>query len=227
MMLIPVGEDVSVSVTVVMLGSEPDVTTGQLRRLDWDTFRLELSSKPGLSGRPGSASHASVGTRLIVTAGDRTKLPGRVVAVEDGVLVVSRDRTHAADDRSAPRVMGLVRVRWRVADGGAPAWLAGGPDPGPFSEFSGTADVSMSGIRFVATTAVAPVGSQLMLELGLGPTGRDPKSLVPSSEHGTHRLLGLVRRVEHLGGSHALGVEFVDVPEPTLDALSDFTLENL
>lgn len=215
LVLIPVGEDVAVPVTVVLLGAEPDVLQGELRRLDWDSFRLCLPDR----------ARTAEGTRLIVSVGERTKLAGRVLEVQSDLLLVSRDPMHATDDRAAPRVLGQIHARWRPADGDAAAWLAGGPDPGPFSTFQGTADVSMSGMRFFSPHAV-PVGSKVLIELSLSTSGQEPQ---------VHRLLGLVRRIEHAprhtgasgNAQSAIGVEFVDVPEPALDALSDFTLEHL
>lgn len=219
-MLIPVGEDVSIPVTVVLLGTEPDVTSGELKRLDWDSFRICI-----FKGGSTSPLEPTSGTRIIVTVGDRTKLAGRVIALEGKTAIVSRDPTHASDDRAAPRVMAVLTVRWRVSEGDSAAWVAGGPDPGPFTIFRGTADVSMSGIRFVCPVVV-PIGARLMLDL----------ELKTGSEQQNHRVIGIVRRVETLDGKavqggieqrHAIGVEFLDLTEPALDALSDFTLENL
>ncbi|MEZ4235527.1 MAG: hypothetical protein R3F59_05065 [Myxococcota bacterium] len=42
-----------------------------------------------------------------------------------------------------------------------------------------------------------------------------------------HRALGAVRRIEAGHERILLGVEFVDLPESTFDALSDYTLRNL
>ena len=207
-MLIPVGEEVSVPVGVVVLRGEPEIWSAVLVRLDNDTLRLRVTSPPNATPQ--------LGVRLIVHA-DRTKLPGRILAIEDQELVVSRDRAPATDDRAAPRVMSHLSVRWRVAGADArtdaQSWLAGGPDPGPFVVFRGGASLSMSGMRFDAKSVAPPVGSELLLELSLG---GEP-----------WRALGAVRRVDEDGGSTAIGVEFLELPEGTFDALSEFTLKNL
>lgn len=202
-MLIPVGEEVAVPVTVVVLGAEPEVWRGTLRRLDEGTVRLEV--------RDGDVP---VGARLVVTAGDRTKLSGRVLSRgDDGVLVVSRDGAHASDDRAAPRVAAMLELRWRAA-GTDEGWVRGGPDPGPFIRFRGPADLSLSGLRFDCEGAAPRLGQRLLLDLGLDAARR-------------HRALGAVRRADPVGERTEVGIEFVDLPEATFDALSDYTLRNL
>jgi hypothetical protein len=216
-MLIPVGEDVSVAVTVVLLGPSPEFREAELVRLDVETLRLRLLG----DGGPAPA----VGTRLIVNAAERTKLQGKVLAVDAGGIVVSRDRVSATDDRAAPRVLSHVELRWRGVDSEAASasWLAGGADPGPFVTFRGGADLSLSGVRIPTTSRPPPVGGRVWVELALGGE--------------RHRILGIVRRVEQNDRASelarvneaglAFGVEFVELPEPTFDALSDFTLRNL
>jgi hypothetical protein len=130
------------------------------------------------------------------------------------VLVVAREPAHPTDDRSAPRIEGVVDVRWRLADHDGARWLAGGPDPGPFVAFRGAADVSLSGIRFDCTGHAPDLGASVLVDLGLDGRNR-------------HRALGTVRRVEPVGDRVLVAMEFLDLPETTFDALSDFTLRNL
>jgi hypothetical protein len=207
-MLIPVGEAVSVPVGVVVLRGEPEIWSAVLVRLDNDTLRLQITSPPNVRAEPG--------VRLIVHA-DRTKLPGRVLAIEGDELVVSRDRAPPTDDRAAPRVMSHLSLRWRVSNADrrseAEAWLAGGPDPGPFVVFRGGASLSMSGMRFDAKSVAPGVGAELLVELQLG---GEP-----------WRARAAVRRVDEDNGATAIGVEFLELPESTFDALSEFTLRNL
>ncbi|MEQ1504466.1 MAG: PilZ domain-containing protein [Myxococcota bacterium] len=202
-MLIPVGEAVALPVTVVVLGPEPEVWQGTLTRLDVDTLRIRVTD-----------AGISVGTRIIVTAPDRTKLPGRVLAVDGGEWVVSRDGAHPTDDRSAPRIAAPITLRWRLADRGAPRWIRGGADPGAFVRFCGPADLSLSGVRFGWIGDPPTLGASILVELAL-------------DDLGAHRAIGAVRRVEPVGEELLVAVEFVDVPEATFDALSDFTLRNL
>jgi hypothetical protein len=207
-MLIPVGEDVSVPVTVVVLGAEPEIWTASLRRLDIDRLRLRIDD--------GSIVPPPVGTRLIVNAGERTKLPGRLLEIADGELVVSRDAAHATDDRAAPRVRSRLSLRWRLTDldrARTERWLEGGPDPGPFLVFQGGASLSMSGLRFPCRGPAPAPGSQLLLGLAIGGEER--------------RALGAVRRLDTDGTEVSVAVEFLDLPEATFDALSQFTLDNL
>jgi hypothetical protein len=203
-LLIPVGEEVSVPVTIVVLGPEPEVVSGLLRRLDVDTLHLEVGGRA-----------APLGTRLIVTAGDRVKLPGRVLGSAVDRWVVSREGARPSDDRAAPRFATMLEVRWRVAAQGQERWVGGGPDPGPFVAFQGPADLSLSGLCFGCDDRVPPVGSHLLLDLRLGPDDR------------RHRAIGAVRRIETEADRTQIGVEFVDLPEATFDALSDYTLRNL
>ncbi|MEZ4242110.1 MAG: PilZ domain-containing protein [Myxococcota bacterium] len=204
-MLIPVGEEVSVPVTVVVLGPEPEVVSARLCRLEEGELLVEMS-------RP-----APVGTRVIVTAGDRIKLPGRVLDEQDGRWVVSREGVRATDDRAAPRFATVLDLRWRVAEADGPRWIAGGTDPGPFVSFQGPADLSLSGLCFDCSGLVPQVGTQLLLALALAPDHPERR----------HRALGAVRRIEAGHERILLGVEFVDLPESTFDALSDYTLRNL
>jgi hypothetical protein len=203
-MLIPVGEDVTVPVTVVVLGPEPEVVGGTLRRLEVDTLLLDV---PGVMLR--------VGVRLIVTAGDPVKLPGRVLEAAGGLWIVSRDDPRPADDRGAPRFATLLDLRWRVADRTQERWIAGGPDPGPFESFNGPADLSVTGVSFDCEGPPPQIGARLLLDLALDDDGQ------------RYRALGAVRRVEARGRRSQLGVEFVDLPESTFEALSDCTLRNL
>jgi hypothetical protein len=62
--------------------------------------------------------------------------------------------------------------------------------------------------------AHTPIGARLLLDLELEP-GR------------SFRALGVVRRLASRHGRPHAGIEFVELPEPTLDALSTFTLDRL
>ncbi|MEQ1570145.1 MAG: PilZ domain-containing protein [Myxococcota bacterium] len=207
-MLIPVGEDVAVPVTVVALGDEPEIWTAVVRRLEVDSMRIRITT-------PGAAPR--LGLRLIVNAGERTKLPGRVLSIEpDGELVASRDQAHATDDRAAPRVISRTELRWRETTrdrAEADPWLRGGDDPGGFTTFRGGASLSMSGVRFPCRGPLPAIDAQLLIALSL--QGEE------------YRALGVVRRVDPEGADPAIGVEFLELPESTFDALSEFTLRNL
>lgn len=203
-MLIPVGVDVSVPVSVVVLGEAVDVLAGTLVRLEEDRLHLVVRTR-GLSE----------GTRLVVTVRDRTRLTGKVLRADDDHLVVSRDAAHTADDRAAPRVTGTVVARWRAVGDDAPAWLAGGEDPGPFVAFHGAAEVSVSGMLLGVDAAMAPpVGARLLLELTLG-------------DGAPERAIGIVRRHARFGARARVAIEFAELPEGMLEALSTFTLANL
>ena len=208
-MLIPVGEDVSVPVTIVVLGSEPEVLRAVLRRFEVDAMHLELLA------RPATERSSEVGLRIIVTADNRIKLPGRVLQSDGDRWIVSREAPRATDDRAAPRFAALIEVRWRVANAGTTDWVRGGPDPGPFVAFQGHADLSINGIFFACNALVPPVGTRLLIDLSLD-GGRN-----------RHRVLGAVRRIATTDERTQIGVEFVDVPESTFDALSDHTLKHL
>lgn len=206
-MLIPVGEDTDFPVTLVLLSPEPEILHAKLRRLEQDELRIEV---------PGGTPAPALGTRLIVNAAERTKLTGRLLAAEGTVWSVSRDRMHATDDRAAPRVRSRIRLRWRHAVEPFEAWLAGAEDPAPYTSFSGGGDLSLSGVRFdlgdAPTTHLPEFGDKLYIEL-----------LVAG---GAHRALGIVRRVEP-APNLSVAIEFLEVPESTFDALSEFTLDHL
>ena len=203
-MLIPVDADVDVAVTVVVLGEAVAVAFGRLVRLEQETLQLIVPDPP-----------IPVGARLVVTVGDRTRLPGRVIEVGDGGrLRVSRDGAHAVDDRAAPRVTGNVPARWRTAGDEAEAWITGGPHPGPFQAVAGEIEVSVSGMLLGPAGPPPPVGARVLLELEFEPGE-------PS------RAVGIVRRNATRDGRPHVGIEFVELPESTLDALSAFTLERL
>lgn len=206
-MLIPVGEDAAVPVTIVLLSPEPEILQATLRRLEQDALLLEL---------PAGTPAPEIGARLIVNAAERTKLTGRVLEVHGAFWTVSRDRMHATDDRAAPRVRSKIHLRWRHADAGEAAWLAGEPDESEFVRFSGGGDLSLAGVRFdlahVASAPLPALGDRLFVELSLSGDA--------------HRVLGIVRRVE-TGEQPSVAVEFIEVPEATFDALSDFTLNHL
>jgi hypothetical protein len=250
-MLIPVGEEVAVPVTVVVLGPEPEVLRALLRRLEVDTLQVEITPS-GLAVARSTSDREPLpplGTRLIVTAGDRVKLPGRILGSRGDRWVVSREGARASDDRAAPRFAAVLKVRWRVAgaEGGGPRrqagpsdekWLTGGPDPGPFVDFRGPADLSLSGVGFDCTSLVPPVGARLLIELHLSSEGPvslperpvDPRATAPTTAGAggaRHRAIGAVRRIDVVGERTQVGVEFVELPEATFDALSDYTLRNL
>lgn len=203
-MLIPVGEAVAVPVTVIVLASEAGVCRGTLVRLESDEFRVVVTDR-----------EVPTGTRLIVAV-HRTKLQGRVTGAEGDVRIVSRDPDPGgADDRAAPRVTGTIEVRWRIAGHEEAAWVAGGPDPGPFSALLAETDLSVSGLRAGLGPDPPPVGARLLLRLGLD---ADPPH---------HRALGVVRRIEPHDANPYVAIEFIEVPESTLDALSSYTLYHL
>lgn len=205
-MLIPVDQDIELPVTVVLLSPEPEILQATLRRMEYEELRLEV---------PAGTTEPPVGSRLIVNAGERTKLTGRVLSTAGVRWVISRDGTHATDDRAAPRVRSRIRLRWRPATEPFDPWLTGGSDlPAAFS-FDGGGDLSLSGVRFDLRGSDTPApafGDRLFIELLLG--------------RGAYRVLGIVRRVEG-PPNRSVAVEFLDVPEETFDALSQFTLDHI
>lgn len=204
-MLIPVGETVAVPVTVIVLATEAGVCRGTLVRLESDTFRVRVSDRD-----------VPVGARLIVAV-HRTKLQGRVIGIEGDIRIASRDPDPgASDDRAAPRVSGTIEVRWRASTGSASAWIAGGPDPGPFTAIRTETDLSVSGLRVALGADPPSVGTILLLRLSLD---RDTPG---------YRALGIVRRIEAGQSTHPfVAIEFLELPESTLDALSTYTLHHL
>ncbi|MCB9684807.1 MAG: PilZ domain-containing protein [Alphaproteobacteria bacterium] len=198
-MLVPLGEEVAVPITVVIVGDVPDVRPGVLRRLLAEQVHVWL------------AEPLTEGQRVVLAVGDRTTLSGRVVSREGDVMVVSRDRVRATDDRAAPRVRGRAVTRWIVGDDPDGDWLAGGPGPDGFDALDGEVELSLSGMRIVVGRSL-PVGTRVLVELELAGLG------------GGLRALGAVRRVD---GGTSLAIEFLRLSEVAFDALSDFTLQHV
>jgi PilZ domain len=218
-MVIPVGEATHVPVALVLLpadlgpepgaGEAPRFLNGTLIRLEPDVLRLAV---------PAGTPAPPLGMRVIVSAGERTKMTGKLLAVDADGWTVSRDQMRATDDRAAPRVRSRIQLRWRHADPHRTQdWLSGADDEeASYSRFGGGGDLSLSGIRVDVsvdpTTETPQFGDRLFIELMVGGA--------------TRRVLGVVRRVEE-GERTSVAIEFLEVPEATFDALSDYTLRNL
>lgn len=198
-MIIPLGEDVAIPVTVVIVGDAPDVRPGVLRRLQAEELHLWLPQP------------LPEGQRVVLAVGERTTLSGRVVRTEGDLMVVTRDRVRASDDRAAPRVEGRAKTRWTTGDDPDGAWIAGGSDPGPFATLDGPVELSLSGMLIEVGQAL-PLGARVLIELDLDELGAGL------------RALGAVRRVD---GGKTLAIEFLRLSERTFDALSEFTLERV
>lgn len=197
-MLVPMGEDVAIPVTVVVVGDGADVRSGVLRRMEPETVRLWLPEP------------LPVGARVVLAVGERTTLSGRVLLHERDLYVVSRDAARTPDDRAAPRVRGPAAVRWCLGEDTTARWINGGPDTAAFFSQRGEVEVSVSGMSFPAGGTL-PTGTLLLLEVTL--------------EHQpTWRAQGVVRRADAAG---TVAVEFLRLSEPAFDALSDFTLQRV
>jgi hypothetical protein len=137
-MLVPMGEDVAIPVTVVVVGDGADVRSGVLRRMEPETVRLWLPEP------------LPVGARVVLAVGERTTLSGRVLLHERDLYVVSRDAARTPDDRAAPRVRGPAAVRWCLGEDTTARWINGGPDTAAFFSQRGEVEVSVSGMSFPA-----------------------------------------------------------------------------
>jgi hypothetical protein len=138
-----------------------------------------------------------VGTRVIARLGDGDHIAGRVLDRSEGEIAISKDLGRVSDARAAPRATGELAVRWRLDRPNA-----------RFRAISGPSEVSISGIRFETPLPGPEVGDPVRLEIDR-----------------EHLARGIVRRVSHLSSARvSVAVELVDVPEATLDVLSDFTL---
>ncbi len=204
-MLVPTDVPVNLPVTLTLVGASLRVGAARLVRLSAAELRL---ADPEFRPAPGD--------RVIVTVDERTRLSGKVLAIEPGgELRVSREGGRMVDDRSAPRVRAPLAVRYRLLEPGRandPGWLAGGTHPGPFREFRGVAEISVSGMLLKDETSL-PIGSHLAMELEL-----DGQRL---------RVIGCVRRLHPVKGPVASGVEFVELGDDEAEALAAFTLSAL
>ena len=100
--------------------------------------------------------------------------------------------------------------------GSASAWIAGGRDPGPFTAILTETDLSVSGLRVALGDEPPSVGTILLLRLSL------------ERDNPGYRALGIVRRIEAGQATHPfVAIEFLELPESTLDALSTYTLHHL
>ncbi len=214
-MLIPVDVPVAVPITAVVLAPDPAdappvVTSGELVRLGADRFVVRLSVP------------LPSGARVVVALGEGSKLAGRVIGEEVDGVAISRDVSRANEVRSGPRVSIRVALRWlpRGADG--PEWLRGGPDPAPFRSLRGLANVSVSGIRVHMPGPAPHLGATLLLDVV--PLPERAGALSPGA---AFRAAGVVRRVEGSRSRPTVGIEFVDLPDATSDALLELTLRRL
>ena len=214
-MLILVDAQVAVPITAVVLASDlsgatPTISSGELVRLGADRFvvRLDVPLPPG--------------AQLVVALADGSKLAGRVIGEEADGVAISRDLTRGSDERSGPRVSVRVALRWRSRGVDDPGWLAGGADPAPFRSLRGRADVSVSGIRVNMPGPAPQIGATLMLDVA--PLPERAGAPYPGA---AFRVVGVVRRVEGSRSRPTVGIEFVDLPDATSDALTELTLRRL
>jgi hypothetical protein len=198
--MIPIGTDLQLPVMVVFVGEDVTVVSGTLLRLDADQARLRVD-----------AAEAKVGRRLVIAGGD-AKIPGRITAIDGGVVTVARDVAHGTDNRAAPRVRAPVELTWWTA-GDADGWLAGAAPTGPSRTAHGD-DVSISGVSFHVDADPPRIGDRLFFEAVVDPA-------VPAS-----RMVGLVRRQVAIPGGWVIGVEFAEMDESTFDSIADLTLRN-
>ncbi len=214
-MLILVDAPVAVPITAVVLASDPTVSTpvissGQLVRLAADKFVVRL-------GVPLPS-----GAQVVVALAEGSKLAGRVIGEEADGVAISRDVTRASEERSGPRVAIRVAMRWRSRGADGPTWVRGGPDPAPFRSLRGRADVSVSGIRVSMPGPAPQLGATLLLDVV--PLPERAGAPYPGA---AFRAAGVVRRVEGSRSRPTVGIEFVDLPDATSDALAELTLRRL
>lgn len=139
----------------------------------------------------------AVGARIIVIEG-RTKLLGRCTAVADGVLTADVQWERATDARSSPRVDLPCRVRFAGKDG-------------VVADTESPINVALSGVRFNTTHTPPSVGDRVALWLSFEAPGAEWEAAA------------LTRRVDPDGGTWAVAVEFIDLPDAALEFLSDHT----
>lgn len=153
-MTIPLGEDVELPVTVVLLGDPVAVLQATLVRLEAEAFHLRAD--PAIE----------VGRRLVASAAT-LKLSGQVFALHGATAHVRRAAVHGTDDRAAPRVFAPRSLRWRSGDRWADAAIA---------------DLSVAGVRFTASTPAPPLGERVEFALRLGAAVHAIRGLVRRSE---------------------------------------------
>jgi hypothetical protein len=184
----------------------------------------------------GNEAPLEGGTSVIVDAGPETgvRIKGQVVAVSGSRFRVESERLVLPDKRSFPRVMGGIRVRYRVVSGkgakaAASAWLKGDDkpraegewwEPDPFMDFSG------SGLKF-DDRLHCKVGDELLLQLQV-PPGREVwratarvVRLDPLPPPAQDELDEIQRE---LAPTHQIAIQFVELPPEASEALSAFTL---
>ena len=138
-----------------------------------------------------------VGSRLIVIEG-RTKLIGKCTSAAEGVLTADVQWERATDARSSPRVDLACRIRFAGNDG-----VVADAETG--------INVALSGVRFNTTHTPPSVGDRVALWLSFDAPGAEWEAAA------------LTRRVDRDGGTWAVSVEFIDLPDAALDFLSEHT----